>query len=51
MYLMNMKQSILFFSLSNLAIVSAQWRCGSDFGGATCAAFTQVFWVLDGDVD
>mmetsp|Transcript_29063 Transcript_29063/g.41541 ORF Transcript_29063/g.41541 Transcript_29063/m.41541 type:complete len:643 (+) Transcript_29063:104-2032(+) len=32
-----MKQSILFFLLSNLAIVSAQWRCGSEFGGATCA--------------
>ncbi|KAK1744125.1 glycosyl hydrolase family 18 protein [Skeletonema marinoi] len=32
-----MKQSILFFLLSNLAVSSAQWRCGSDFGGATCA--------------
>eukprot|EP00984_Skeletonema_dohrnii_P023542 scaffold12630_cov103-Skeletonema_dohrnii-CCMP3373.AAC.3 len=32
-----MKLPILFFLLSNLAVSSAQWRCGSDFGGATCA--------------
>lgn len=32
-----MKKSIFLLLLSNLSTVSSQWRCGSEFGGATCA--------------